>query len=355
MSKSTLQSLFPEIDRPRPLVIAGPCSAESEAQVLETAYALAAQGIPIFRAGLWKPRTKPGCFEGVGGKGLAWLVRVKKETGMYVATEVATPEHVAAALHAGIDLIWIGARTTSNPFAVQAIAEALRGSDLPVLVKNPSSPDLELWIGAIERLRNTGVHRLGLIHRGFSSYDQTLYRNLPQWAIPIELRRRMPDLPLFCDPSHIGGKRDRIYPIAQQAMDLGFDGLIIESHCHPEQAKSDKEQQLPPEALDEILHQLILREANMPLDGLTSLRSEIDAADDELMQILARRMRIARTIGRYKRDHSMPILQTQRYGDLLDKRIAQAAGLNLDADFIRRFLYAVHEESVRQQMDIFKE
>ena len=243
---------LPGIDPRRPLVIAGPCSAETEEQVIDTARALAAEGIRIYRAGLWKPRTKPGGFEGVGTAGIPWLQRVKRETGMYTATEVATRDHVAAALKGGIDLLWIGARTAANPFAMQEIADALRGHDVPVLVKNPVSPDLELWIGAIERIHNAGIRRLAAIHRGFTSIDKSIYRNHPMWAIPIELHRRLPQLPIFCDPSHIGGRRELIAPLAQQAMDLGFDGLIVESHCDPDSAWSDKAQQITPRTLARI-------------------------------------------------------------------------------------------------------
>ena len=225
---------LPGVDEKRPLVIAGPCSAETEEQVMETARQLAARGIKIFRAGIWKPRTKPGGFEGVGVEGLAWMKEVKKETGMYVSTEVATAKHVFEALKAGIDILWIGARTAANPFAMQEIADALKGVDIPVLVKNPVNPDLELWIGALERINQAGLKRLAAIHRGFSAYDKRIYRNLPQWHIPIELRRRIPNLPILCDPSHIGGKRELVAPLCQQAMDLGFDGLIVESHCNPD-------------------------------------------------------------------------------------------------------------------------
>ena len=240
--KDLQQILLPGVDRKRPLIIAGPCSAETEEQVMNTARQLAEQGIKIFRAGIWKPRTKPGGFEGVGVEGLAWLKRVKEETGMYTATEVATERHVFEALKHGIDILWIGARTTANPFAVQEIADALKGVDIPVLIKNPVNPDLELWIGAVERIYNAGLRRLGVIHRGFSSYDKHLYRNMPQWHIPIELRRRLPNLHIFCDPSPIGGKRELVAPLCQQAMDMGFDGLIVESHCDPDCAWSDKNQ-----------------------------------------------------------------------------------------------------------------
>lgn len=335
------------------MVIAGPCSAESEQQTILTAHSLRACGVHIFRAGLWKPRTKPGCFEGVGDKGLAWLRRVKRETGMLVATEAATAGHAGAALDAGIDLLWIGARTTANPFAMQEIADLLRGHDIPVLVKNPASPDLELWIGGIERLINVGIRRIGAIHRGFGSFGATEYRNPPRWSIPIELRRRMPSLPILCDPSHIGGLRERVAPIARQAMDLGFDGLMVECHCQPAAALSDPAQQLTPGELSRLLASLVLRDTTSDAGGLAALRSEIDAIDDELMQLLARRMEVARRIGCFKHTHGMPILQPGRYGELLERRTEQAIPLSLDPAFVSRFLSALHEESVRQQMEIY--
>lgn len=347
--------LFPDSDLQRPLLIAGPCSAESEEQLLTTARTLAAGGIRIFRAGLWKPRTKPGCFEGVGSVGLPWLARVKRETGMRTATEVATAEHVAAALDAGIDLLWIGARTTANPFAVQEIADALAGHDLPVLVKNPLSPDLDLWIGAIERLTQAGIRRLGAIHRGFSTLDRTLYRNPPQWSLPIELHRRLPQLPLLCDPSHIGGRRELIAPLCQQAMDLGFDGLIVESHCRPDEAWSDRDQQITPETLLRLLDGLIIRRTTDTSDLLAELRRRIDECDDELLEVLARRMHVAREIGRYKRSHTMPVLQTKRYEELLARRTEQAERAGMSAAFMQAVLQAIHEESVRQQMELTEE
>ena len=297
---------LPGVDPRRPLVIAGPCSAETEEQVMETARSLAAEGFRIYRAGLWKPRTKPGGFEGVGEAGIAWLQRVKRETGMYTATEVATREHVAIALKGGIDLLWIGARTAANPFAMQEIADALRGVDVPVLVKNPVSPDLELWIGAIERIYNAGIRRIGAIHRGFSSIDKNLYRNHPLWAVPIELHRRIPALPIFCDPSHIGGKRELIAPLSQQAMDLGFGGLIVESHCKPDCAWSDKAQQVTPDALAYIIRNLVIRDQTITTESLTELRSQIDKLDDELLELLTRRMRVSRDIGQYKKSTTCP-------------------------------------------------
>lgn len=343
---------FPGIDPRRPLVIAGPCSAETEEQVLDTARSLAAEGIRICRAGLWKPRTKPGGFEGVGETGIPWLQRVKRETGMYTSTEVATREHVAAALKGGVDLLWIGARTAANPFAMQEIADALRGADVPVLVKNPVSPDLELWIGAIERIYNAGIRRIGAIHRGFTSIDKSLYRNHPMWAIPIELHRRLPRLPIFCDPSHIGGKRELIAPLSQQAMDLGFDGLIIEAPCSPDCAWSDKAQQVTPEALAYIIRNLVIRDESITTESLTELRSQIDKLDDQLLELLSRRMRVSRDIGQYKKEHNMPVLQTQRYEELLARRAGQAEQMGMDREFMRTVLQAIHEESIRQQMEV---
>lgn len=334
------------------MVIAGPCSAETEEQTLTTARQLAQNGIKIFRAGIWKPRTKPGGFEGIGVEGLQWLRRVKNETGMYVATEVATAKHVYEALKYGIDVLWIGARTTANPFAVQEIADALRGVDIPILIKNPVNPDIELWIGAIERIYNAGLHQLAAVHRGFSSYDKKVYRNQPQWHIPIELHRRLPDLPLFCDPSHIGGKRELIAPLSQQAMDLQFDGLIIESHCAPDNAWSDKAQQLSPEVLDVILRKLVLREMKQTTEDLVDLRREIDSIDNELLELLAKRMRISSEIGTYKKEHGIAVLQTGRYNEILEKRIASGERLGMSREFMRTFLEAIHEESVRVQVEL---
>ena len=312
-----------------------------------TAKQLADKGIKLFRAGIWKPRTKPGGFEGVGVDGLAWLKEVKKETGMYVSTEVATAKHVYECLKAGVDLLWVGARTTANPFAVQEIADALKGVDIPVLVKNPVNPDLELWIGALERINNAGLKRLGAIHRGFSSYDKKLYRNLPQWHIPIELRRRIPNL-----PSHIGGKRELVAPLCQQAMDLGFNGLIIESHCNPDCAWSDAAQQVTPDVLDYILNLLVIRKETQSTENLSELRKQIDECDNNLIQELAKRMRVAREIGTYKKEHDMTILQTGRYNEILEKRGSQGALCGMDAEFIKKVFEAIHEESVRQQMEI---
>ena len=343
---------LPGIENKRPLVIAGPCSAETEEQVLETAKQLAAQGVKIFRAGIWKPRTKPGGFEGVGTVGLPWLKRVKEETGMYVATEVANQYHVFEALKYGVDILWIGARTAANPFSMQEIADALKGVDIPIFIKNPVNPDLELWIGAVERIYNAGIRKIGVIHRGFSAYDKRIYRNLPQWHIPIELRRRFPNLPIICDPSHIGGKRDLIAPLCQQAMDLGFDGLIIESHCNPDNAWSDASQQVKPDVLAYILDMLIVRETSQSTENLNELRRQIDELDNQLLDLLAKRMRVSREIGQYKKEHDMPVLQTARYDEILSKRVGQAQDMDMDGEFMQTILAAIHEESIRQQMVI---
>ena len=336
----------------RPIIIAGPCSAESREQVLNTAQELAKNGVKVFRAGIWKPRTKPGGFEGVGTVGLPWLKEVKQKTGMLVATEVATAAHVFEAIKAGIDMLWIGARTAANPFAMQELADALKGTDIPVLVKNPVNPDLELWIGALERLVNAGVTNVGVILRGFSTYDQKLYRNLPLWHIPIELRRRYPNITMFCDPSHIGGKRELIAPISQQAMDLKFDGLMIESHCNPDEALSDAKQQITPQILDFTLKMLVLRENVQTTENISVLRKQIDEIDEQLLTILAKRNRISREIGMYKKENNMPVLQTGRYNEILEKRAQMGEAMNLDRDFVNAIMKSIHEESVRIQLSL---
>lgn len=343
---------FCGVDSKRPVVIAGPCSAETEEQVMETAKDLAKNGVRIFRAGIWKPRTKPGGFEGVGSVGLTWLQEVKKETGMLVATEVANKQHVEEALNVGVDVLWIGARTSANPFAMQEIADSLVGADVPVLVKNPVNPDLELWIGAMQRIYNAGIRQIGAIHRGFSAYGKHLYRNMPQWHIPIELRRRMPELTLICDPSHIGGKRELVAPLSQQAMDMGFDGLIIESHCDPDSAWSDKSQQVTPEVLNFIINMLVVRDTTQTTESLTLLRQQIDQIDNDLLEALSKRMRISREIGQYKKEHSMPVVQTGRYDDILNSRAAAAEELGMNGDFMKTVYQAIHEESVRQQIEV---
>ncbi|MBQ1702564.1 MAG: bifunctional 3-deoxy-7-phosphoheptulonate synthase/chorismate mutase type II [Prevotella sp.] len=342
-------------DNERPFVIAGPCSAETEEQVMKTALELRMKGCHNFRAGVWKPRTKPGGFEGNGEKALPWMQRVKKETGMMVATEVATPEHVELAMKYDIDILWIGARTSANPFAVQALADALKGVDVPVFVKNPVNPDIELWIGALERINQAGVKRLGAIHRGFSSYDKKIYRNLPMWQIPIELRRRYPDLPMICDPSHIGGRRELIAPLCQQAMDLGVDGLIVESHCDPDKAWSDAKQQVTPDVLDYILSLLVIRDESVTTEGITQLRHQIDELDNQLMDLLAKRMRVCREIGHYKKEHNMTVLQTNRYNEILEKRGAQGSLCGMAPEFVAQVFEHIHEESVRQQIEIINQ
>ena len=340
-------------DNERPsCVIAGPCSAETEEQVLTTAKQLAAKGCHMFRAGIWKPRTKPGGFEGNGEKALPWMKEVKEETGMLTATEVATPEHVELSLKYGIDILWIGARTCANPLAMQALADSLKGVDVPVLVKNPVNPDLELWIGGMERINQAGIKRRGAIRRGFSSPDEKIYRNLPMWQIPIELRRRIAELPIICDPSHIGGRRDLIAPLCQQAMDLGFDGLIVESHCNPDGAWSDAKQQVTPDVLDYILSLLVIRDEHTSTEGIRQLRNQIDEVDNELMDLLAKRMRICREIGVYKKEHNMTVLQANRYNEILEKRGAQGSLIGIDPECIAHIFELIHEESVRQQLEI---
>lgn len=352
-----MKDLLPISDLKKPVIIAGPCSAESEEQVLSTARELASNGIRIFRAGVWKPRTKPGGFEGMGEAALPWLNKVKEVTGMLTATEVANKAHVEAALDAGVDILWIGARTTANPFAMQEIADVLkaRGGDITVLVKNPVNPDLELWIGGLQRIYNAGIRRLGAIHRGFSAYGKHLYRNLPEWRIPIELRRRYPQLPIICDPSHIGGKRELVGPLSQHALDMGFDGLIIESHCNPDCALSDKSQQVTPEVLNFILNTLVIRDESHSTENLSLLRHEIDNLDNDLLEVLGKRMQVSRDIGRYKKEHRMPILQAARYDSIMNSRVKLGIEMGMSGEFMRTILAAIHEESVRQQVEVFND
>jgi len=347
-----LEALNLPSDSKRPFVIAGPCSAETEEQVMTTAKQLAEKGCHLFRAGVWKPRTKPGGFEGHGEPALQWMAQAKKETGMLIGTEVATPEHVELAMKYGIDILWIGARTSANPFAMQQLADSLKGIDVPVLVKNPVNPDLELWIGALERINQAGVKKLGAIHRGFSSFDKSMYRNMPMWQIPIELRRRIPELPIVCDPSHMGGRRELIAPLSQQALDLGFDGLMIESHCDPDKAWSDAKQQVTPEVCDYIVGLLVARDNTFTTEGIKQLRHQIDSLDNELMDLLSKRMRVCREIGQYKKEHNIQVLQTGRYNEILDKRGVQGALSGMSQDFVKQIFEHIHEESVRQQLEI---
>ncbi len=352
LNLSPLALIGNELDSKRPVVIAGPCSAETEEQVFTTASQLANNGIKLFRAGVWKPRTKPGGFEGNGEKALPWLNRVQKELGMKVCTEVATRAHVEACLNAGVDVLWIGARTAANPFAMQEIADVLKGVDVPVLVKNPVNPDLELWIGGLERINQAGITRLGVIHRGFSTYEKRLYRNLPMWHIPIELRRRIPNLPIIGDPSHMGGARELIAPLSQQAMDLGYDGLIIESHCTPDAAWSDAKQQVTPDVLAFILDKLVIRKVTESTESLNALRHQIDEIDNSLIELLTKRMRVSREIGQYKREHDMTVVQNGRYTEILYKRGAQGVLCGMSSDFIKAVFENIHEESVRQQIEV---
>ena len=280
------------------------------------------------------------------------MKRVKEETGMLISTEVATPEHVELAMKYDMDILWVGARTSANPFAMQALADAMRGLKIPVLVKNPVNPDIELWLGALERINQAGIKQLGVIHRGFSSYDKKIYRNLPMWQIPIELHRRVPELPIICDPSHIGGRRDLIAPLCQQAMDLGFDGLIVESHCNPDEAWSDAKQQVTPDILDYILSLLIVRSESSTTEGIRMLRAQIDEIDNTLMDLLAKRFRVCREIGTFKKEHNMTVLQTGRYNEILEKRGAQASLCGMNAEFAAQVFELIHEESVRQQLAI---
>lgn len=346
-------------DVTKPLVIAGPCSAESEQQIFETAKALKAGGVEVLRAGIWKPRTRPNCFEGVGAEGLRWMQRVQKELGMKVSTEVANVKHVYEALKAGVDMLWVGARTSANPFAMQEIADALRGTDIPVLVKNPVNPDVELWIGALERLNMAGLKKIGVIHRGFSTYGKTKYRNVPQWQLPIEIKRRFPDLLMICDPSHISGKREFIQEVSQKAMDLGFDGLIVESHICPEIALSDAAQQLTPLALEEVLKKLVIREVDSVnvnyRENIDELRAKIDEIDNDLLDLLARRMKVSDEIGTYKKQNNITILQPGRWDKILEKVFARGDEKGLDNEFLEKVFKAIHQASIDRQTRIMNE
>lgn len=339
-----------------PLVIAGPCSAETEQQVLDIAHQLKDSDVSVYRAGIWKPRTRPGGFEGVGAIGLKWMQRAKAETGLLMATEVATAAHVQLALEHDIDVLWIGARTTVNPFAVQEIADALAGTDKIVLVKNPVNPDLALWIGGVERLYNAGIKKLGVIHRGFSTYEKTKYRNIPEWQIPIELQSRFPDLPLIGDPSHISGNRNLIQEISQQALDLNYDGLIIETHNDPDNAWSDAAQQVTPTTLKQIFEDLRIRQTETEESSFNiemgKLRASIDIDDSRLLEILGHRMKIAEQIGALKKANNVAVLQNKRWTEVLDKMIAEGAQKGLSEEFILRIFKAIHEESIGHQVKI---
>ena len=342
---------------PRPSVIAGPCSAETQEQVMETAKGLKDLGINVFRAGIWKPRTHPGSFEGFGTEGLGWLQQIKKEYGLKVSTEVASEKHVYECIKFGVDLVWLGARTTANPFLVQEIADALKGTDIPVLVKNPVNPDLDLWIGALERLNRAGIKKLGVIHRGFSTFEKIKYRNDPQWQVAIELRSRYPELPFFVDPSHLGGSKDYIREISQRSLDLGFEGLMIESHCNPSCAWSDAKQQLtPPELSDLLYNQIVVRDADSDSpqwkENIDQLRAKIDVIDENLLYTLASRMKVSRQIGQYKKDNNIAILQASRWDAILAKVVEKGKEYDLPEKFLTAVFNAIHEASVEVQNEI---
>jgi chorismate mutase len=351
-------SAVQEIWKKRPLIISGPCSAETEEQVLETATRLAATGkVNMLRAGIWKPRTRPGSFEGIGTKGLPWLQQAKKLTGLPTAVEVATAKQVEDALHFGVDVLWIGARTTVNPFSVQEVADALRGVDVPVLIKNPINPDLELWTGAVERVAKAGIKQIGLIHRGFSSYGNTEYRNAPMWHLAIEMKRRNPEMLIVNDPSHICGRRDILLEVAQEAINLDFDGLMIESHIDPDNAWSDAKQQVTPERLAEMLDEIVwMREDIASLEfhaTLEKLRQQINQLDDELMLLLSERMKVAEKIGQYKKENNITILQTRRWNEILERACKKGDKMGLSREFVTKYLDAVHMESINRQNKVF--
>ena len=350
----TMKELAQEKWHKRPLIISGPCSAETEEQVIETATRLAKTGkVDVLRAGIWKPRTKPGLFEGIGTKGLPWLLQAKKITGLPVTVEVATNKHVQDALQFEVDILWIGARTTVNPFSVQEIADALRGVDIPVLIKNPINPDLELWSGAIERMQKAGINQIGMIHRGFSSYGNTEFRNAPMWHLPIEMKRRFPGMLLLCDPSHICGNRTLLQSVAQKSIDLDFGGLMLESHIDPDNAWSDAKQQVTPERLCEMLDSLVWRYENTDvkefITALATLREQINQLDDELLALLGQRMKIADQIGNYKKDNNITILQTNRWNEILERAFMKGETLGLSKEFITKYFDAVHLESINHQ------
>ena len=347
-----------EVWQKRPLIISGPCSAETEEQVMETATQLANTGkVDVLRAGIWKPRTRPGSFEGIGTKGLPWLLQAKKITGLPTAVEVATAKQVEDALHFDVDILWLGARTTVNPFSVQEIADALKGANVPVLIKNPINPDLELWIGAVERVAKAGINDIGLIHRGFSSYGNTEYRNAPMWHLAIEMKRRNPDMLIVNDPSHICGRRDILLDVSQEAINLDFDGLMIESHIDPDNAWSDAKQQVTPERLAEMLGQIIWRKEDIASEefhaALEKMRQQINQLDDELMQLLSQRMKVAEKIGQYKKENNITILQTRRWNHILERAYKKGEKFGLSKEFITKYFDAVHMESINRQNKVF--
>ncbi len=355
-NKKEMRNWLDDFKLDHPLVIAGPCSAETEEQVLKIAHELKDSDVSIYRAGIWKPRTRPGGFEGVGAIGLKWLQKAKAETGLLMATEVANAAHVKLALEHDIDVLWIGARTTVNPFAVQEIADALQGTDKIVLVKNPVNPDLALWIGGVERLYNANIKKLGVIHRGFSTYEKTKYRNIPEWQIAIELQSRFPDLPLICDPSHITGKRDMIQEVSQQALDLNYDGLIIETHIDPDNAWSDAAQQVTPTVLKKIFVDLKVKKITVEEDDFNTemikLRANIDIADSKILEILGNRMKVAEQIGALKKAKNVAVLQNKRWNEILGKMILEGEERGLSEEFILKIFKAIHQESISHQEKI---
>ncbi|MFN7331790.1 MAG: chorismate mutase [Flavobacterium sp.] len=357
-NKKEMRTWLDDFHLPHPLVIAGPCSAETENQVLQIARELQDSKVSIYRAGIWKPRTRPGGFEGVGEIGLKWLQKAKAETGLLMAVEVATAAHVKLALEHDIDVLWIGARTTVNPFAVQEIADALQNTDKIVLVKNPVNPDLALWIGGIERLYNAGIKKLGVIHRGFSTYEKTKYRNNPEWQIAIDFQSKFPDIPLIIDPSHITGKRDMIFQVTQQALDFNYDGMIIETHCDPDNAWSDAAQQVTPERLKQIIFDLVIRKEDDAdgdyLQQLSKLRVKIDDYDSKLLDVIGQRMKVAEDIGTLKKENNEAVLQNKRWNEILERMVKEGSQRGLSEEFIVKFFKAIHQESIAHQEKVFK-
>jgi len=356
-NKKEMRKWLEDFNLNHPLVIAGPCSAETEDQVLKIAHELKDSKVSVFRAGIWKPRTRPGGFEGVGEIGLKWLQKAKAETGLLMGTEVATAAHCKLALEHDIDVLWVGARTTANPFAVQEIADTLKGTDKIVLVKNPVNPDLALWLGGVERLHMAGIEKLGVIHRGFSTYEKTKYRNIPEWQIAIELQNKFPDLPLIIDPSHITGNRNMIFEVTQEALDLNYDGMIIETHIDPDNAWSDAAQQVTPEALKQIIKDLTIRKTDDTTDEysqkMKKLRANIDVLDANLLELLGKRMKVADEIGQVKKDANVAILQNNRWNEILGKMILEGEKKGLTEEFVLKLFKAIHQESIGHQEKIF--
>ncbi len=353
MNLSTLNSWG--IPNNNPLIIAGPCSAESPEQLLTTCKQINSPKVSFFRAGIWKPRTRPGSFEGVGTEGLKWFQEVKKELGKPITTEVANAKHVEDALKHDVDVLWIGARSTVNPFTVQEIADAIKGVDIPVIIKNPLNPDLNLWIGAIERIYQSGTTKIAALHRGFSSFGNSRYRNIPMWQIPLALKSQFPEIPLLCDPSHIGGKRELIHPISQKALDLNYDGLMIETHYNPSIAKSDAKQQLNPASLHLLLENLVIRKEKFEegecLDELGKIRDEIDNKDKEILEAISNRLDLVDRIGNYKKDFNVATFQLERWREILESRPTWANELGLSSNFAEKLFQLIHDESIRQQID----